>query len=240
MDSLPPLPPSRPSPNRQFTHPPSYRVLRTYVSHAALVRPLNNRGKAKLSHDMATLETALSSIYPKVSELGAPYHELRAFRELCFFGDEQNPVTVAGLLKEQRLTAHLRPSTLLDALFSRAPLEMSSPHVLQRCSERTLVEELLALYYGDTQPPSQQQWQQQHDPRLGAETAHWEVVQVCLDAYAQRMSAAQAEPAYLYDVMLNLGPALLKAWGERLGREQQQRSQQRGQAAAAGSLPLAW
>lgn len=199
---------------------------------------------------MAALETALSSVYPRVSELGAPYHELRAFRELCFFGtDAQNPLTAAGLLKEPRLAAHLRPSTLLDALFARGPLEMSSPHVLQRCSERTLVEELLALYYGEKPLPeaavgaggggggSQEGGHGGDDPRWGAERAHWQVVQVCLDAYAQRVSAAQGEPAYLYDVMLNLGPALLKGWGERLAREGQRKG---GEGNGAMGLPLGW
>ena len=54
------------------------------------------------------------------------------------------------------------------------------------------------------------------DPRVGAETAHWQVIQVCLDAYAQRMSASQADVAYIYDVMLNLGGLLLKAFNDRM------------------------
>ena len=53
-----------------------------------------------------------------MSDLGAPYQELRAFRELCFYGDELNPFTVNGVMKE-RFTTFLRPSTLLDFLFSR-------------------------------------------------------------------------------------------------------------------------
>jgi hypothetical protein len=63
------------------------RLLRMYVSHAALIRPLNDRGKAKLNRDSAMFETAVSAI-AKPSELGPAYQELRAFRELCFFGDE--------------------------------------------------------------------------------------------------------------------------------------------------------
>ena len=54
------------------------------------------------------------------------------------------------------------------------------------------------------------------DPRIAAETAHWQVTQVCLDAYAQRMSASQADVAYIYDVMLNLGGLLLKALNEKV------------------------
>jgi hypothetical protein len=100
--------------------------------------------------------------------------------------------------------------------------------VLQRCSERTLVEELLALYHRDD-PRALQALveaagaaegggapQGPSDPRLAAEHAHWQVLQVCLDAYAQRMSAARADLAYAYDVMLNLGELALKAYGERV------------------------
>jgi len=190
------------------------------------------------------LETSLSSIHPKLSELGAPYLELKAFRELCFYGDEQNPLTVNGLAKE-RFAAHLRPSTLLDALFARAPLELSSPHVLQRCSERTLVEELLALYYKDGRGGGGREGGEGGDSRMLAESAHWQVVQVCLDAYAQRMSASQADLAYIYDVMLNLGGLLLKGFGDRLGKEGRGAAGRQGKdggssSVAAGMLPLNW
>ncbi len=227
------------------------RLLRVYVSHAALVRPLNEAGKTKLNNDMAMLETALTSIHPKLSELGAPYLELKAFRQLCFFGDDQNPFTVNGLAKE-RFTVHLRPSTLLDALFARAPLELSSPHVLQRCSERTLVEELLALYYEDRpQAHAEEEGEggggprggaagKKTDPRVRAEMAHWQVVQVCLDAYAQRMSASQSELAYIYDVMLNLGGLLLKGFGERLAKEKAPQEGGGGGGVAAKVLRLNW
>lgn len=112
-------------------------------------------------------------------------------------------------------------SPFLPSLFPvpRAPPELSSPHVLQRCSERTLVDELLAMFYGDAAavasssdaPPGGPV-----DPRLTAEAAHWQLVQVCLDAYAQRMSASQSDLAYIYDIMLNLGSLLIKAYPDRL------------------------
>jgi len=230
------------------------RLLRLYVSHAALVRPLNEAGKAKITNDMAMLETALYSLHPKLAELGAPYLELKAFRELCFFGDEQNPLTVKGLLKE-RFTANLRPSTLLDALFARAPLELSSPHVLQRCSARTLVEELLSIYYMDKrvfqeggaaedEASMENLPSKRRDPRMAAESAHWQMVQLCLDAYAQRTSATQGELAYIYDVMLNSGGPLLKAFGDRLGEEEQSAAKHYNNGSStsisATRFPLNW
>lgn len=54
----------------------------------------------------------------KVSDVGAAYQELRAFRGLTFYGDEQTPITIAGIMKEP-FVQQLRPSTLLNFLFSR-------------------------------------------------------------------------------------------------------------------------
>ena len=36
------------------------RLLRMYVSHAALIRPLNEKGKTKLNRDTAMVETTIS------------------------------------------------------------------------------------------------------------------------------------------------------------------------------------
>ncbi|CAM9980618.1 unnamed protein product [Ectocarpus sp. 6 AP-2014] len=62
------------------------RVLRAYVTHCALIRPLSEGGKARMAQDMATLEIALSPL-ARVSELGAVYLESRAFRTLLFVDD---------------------------------------------------------------------------------------------------------------------------------------------------------
>lgn len=83
------------------------------------------------------------------------------------------------------------------------------------------MEELLTIYYRDNasetqQNGSSQQPAEEGDPRVAAESAHWQVVQVCLDAYAQRMSACQTDLAYTYDIMLNLGALLLKNYPDRL------------------------
>jgi len=131
------------------------------VSHAALIRPLNDKGKAKLARDLAMLETTLSckcftfevvaaalsimrlplllttlvcafssrvlgAAITKINEAGPAYKELRSFRGLVFYGDEQNPITVAGIMKES-FVDNLRPSTLLDFLFGRS-VEISALH----------------------------------------------------------------------------------------------------------------
>ncbi|CAN0558657.1 unnamed protein product, partial [Ectocarpus sp. 12 AP-2014] len=43
------------------------RILRAYVTHCALIRPLSEGGKARVAQDMATLEIALSPL-ARVSE----------------------------------------------------------------------------------------------------------------------------------------------------------------------------
>lgn len=78
-----------------------------------------------------------------------------------------------------------------------------------------MIEELLSIYFGDKAPPSKV-GEAGDDPRVVAEKAHWQVVQVCLDAYVQRMSALGGELAYIYDIILNLGALVVKAHSERL------------------------
>ncbi|KAG5181568.1 hypothetical protein JKP88DRAFT_165492, partial [Tribonema minus] len=51
------------------------RLVRSFVSHAALVRPMEEAGKLKMARDMAMLEMCLSGIAP-VATLGASYAEL--------------------------------------------------------------------------------------------------------------------------------------------------------------------
>lgn len=51
------------------------RVLRTYVTHCALLRPLSEAGKARVAQDMATLEIALSPlarVRPRTHGTGVP------------------------------------------------------------------------------------------------------------------------------------------------------------------------
>ncbi|CAN0396761.1 unnamed protein product, partial [Discosporangium mesarthrocarpum] len=54
------------------------RLLRSYVSHCALLRPLSDAGKAKVAQDMATLEIALTPLAKVCGGGGAPCRSPRA------------------------------------------------------------------------------------------------------------------------------------------------------------------
>jgi hypothetical protein len=66
------------------------RIATFFIRHAALLRPLSTAGASKLAVDMAQLEMALASIHP-VKELGLPYRELRALRQLFFRFSSHSP-----------------------------------------------------------------------------------------------------------------------------------------------------
>ncbi|CAM9423221.1 unnamed protein product [Ectocarpus sp. 4 AP-2014] len=136
------------------------RVLRAYVTHCALIRPLSEGGKARVAQDMATLEIALSPL-ARVSELGAVYLESRAFRTLLFVddaededGDNNNQGGGGGgggrgrgrdsrSFLTEGCMAHLRPTSVWHYLFSGAPDELSSPHVSRGMSQQAYVTWLL-------------------------------------------------------------------------------------------------
>jgi len=78
-----------------------------------------------------------------------------------------------------------------------------------------MIEELLSIYFEDKSPTSKNTEGSVDDPRVIAEKAHWQVIQVSLDAYAQRMSAVGGELAYIYDIILNLGALVVKKYAEK-------------------------
>eukprot|EP00752_Nemacystus_decipiens_P008545 g7632.t1 len=205
------------------------RILRAYVTHCALIRPLSEGGKARVAQDMATLEIALSPL-ARVSELGAVYQESRAFRTLLFVddddddndaGDANGHGNAPGRRGDSRsfLTeacmAHLRPSSVWHYLFSRAPDELSSPHVSRGMSEQAYVSWLLGGGAaeegkarekgaeaeaggggGDAANGGGRAYTERSilspDTSYIAELGAWAVVQSCLDEYHQRRSAFAA------------------------------------------------
>jgi hypothetical protein len=55
-----------------------------FVRHAALVRPLSESEKLRLTRDMAELELVVGQNLFQVEQLGAPYRDLRALKPLFF------------------------------------------------------------------------------------------------------------------------------------------------------------
>eukprot|EP00611_Tribonema_gayanum_P020280 TRINITY_DN3671_c0_g1_i2.p1 TRINITY_DN3671_c0_g1~~TRINITY_DN3671_c0_g1_i2.p1 ORF type:complete len:406 (-),score=127.91 TRINITY_DN3671_c0_g1_i2:41-1258(-) len=105
------------------------RLVRSFVSHAALVRPMEEAGKLKMARDMAMLEMCLSGIAP-VATLGASYAELRAYRQLLFIDLDTTVKTgnTSSLLLQDPCVKQLRPTSVLHYLIGRCPFELSSPH----------------------------------------------------------------------------------------------------------------
>ncbi|CAM9966320.1 unnamed protein product, partial [Phaeothamnion confervicola] len=208
------------------------RVLLTYVSHAALLRPLAEAGKLRITRDMAAIEVALSQVKSPPA-LGTAYDELRAFRQL------------RSLLTEPCMVG-LRPSSVWHYLFSQAPHELSSPHVAACKSELEYVEWLLgggaAAEWNESGGGSANGGGRNTigigfatatsgggnlrltrtlaaDTSHAAEAAAWAVVQRCLDGYHQRRSAAasgKGAPTSSVVLLAEAGPVLLAGYQERM------------------------
>lgn len=67
------------------------RILRFFVRHVALVRPLSEAGKLRLARDMGELEFAVGQHLMPVQALGEAYRALRALRPLLFAETEAVP-----------------------------------------------------------------------------------------------------------------------------------------------------
>ena len=107
------------APSRLLASQLAARVLVLFVRHAALLRPLSEAGKLRLTQAMAELELAVGAVTP-IESLGAPFRALRALRPLLFL---DTPAVASSPLLEE-----LAPSVVLHHLLSRAPPELASPH----------------------------------------------------------------------------------------------------------------
>ena len=111
-----------------------------FVSNAALLRPLGESSRLRLTQDLADFEMALEQLVFKggtslsLSQIagGKPYAELRALRQLLYWTalDDKtlSPSEVAKGLLRETWVKDLRPSTLFHFLFSFAPALLTSPH----------------------------------------------------------------------------------------------------------------
>ncbi|CAM9440561.1 unnamed protein product [Chrysoparadoxa australica] len=176
------------------------RLLRSFVSHAALVRPLEEAGKLRMAGDLTTLEMAIQPL-AEPEHLGEAYRELRAFRQLLFVegGD------VTSVLAEQ-CTKEVRPSVVWHHLLSTAPSGLSLPHAFMGISEAGYVEWLLG---GAARRAARERCGDtlvllgplHADVSREAEEAAGEVVEGSIDGFLQRCSATnKAVPATVMDL----------------------------------------
>jgi hypothetical protein len=163
----------------RLTRKMTARVLTFFVRHAALVRPLSESGKLRLTRDMAELELVVGQNLFQVEQLGAPYRALRALKPLFF--QETTKLGSSPLLQD------LPRSVVLHHLYSRVPDELESP--LQRTK---LTPKQYSLWL-DSQ----------------GEEQIWKGIKATLDDYAAKISVrGDKEFSPVYPLMLQLGSPL--------------------------------
>ena len=97
------------------------KCLSLFILNASLLRPLEDGGKQRLAADFAMMESVITNLSSKTSDLGMEYRQLRAVKPLLF-------VTAEHMAKTSSLGDIIPHSLLLHFLFSRAPPDLKSPH----------------------------------------------------------------------------------------------------------------
>ncbi|KAG6813690.1 hypothetical protein H0H92_008538 [Tricholoma furcatifolium] len=113
-------------------------VIRTFVMHASIARPLGESGKLRLTSDMAELEFSLSAFLVENSQskrggdleaVGDEYKALRAMRPLLFLDN--------SMLANPERTVGLPPLVVLHHILVRSPIPL--PHSLHGWQEAEYV-----------------------------------------------------------------------------------------------------
>ncbi|TCD65087.1 hypothetical protein EIP91_003096 [Steccherinum ochraceum] len=113
-------------------------VLKTFVLHASLAKPLSEMGKLQLTTDMTELEFALSAFMTDKNQakrganwevVGEEYQALRAMRPLLFLEN--------SLLASPKHTTGLPPLIVLHHILVRSPISL--PHALHGWGEAEYV-----------------------------------------------------------------------------------------------------
>ena len=181
----------------------------SFVSNASLLRPLGESARLHITQDLADLELTLDLFMGGVggslmAQLGRPYAELRAVRQMLFWSGLEMKTTpspeVAKALLREPWIKDVRPSTVLHYLLSYAPSLLSSPHHHgKRTAAHDYVRTAVVRWDGST-----------------AEDDAWMTTMACCDSYQQRAAAAASShvttdgDARVADILLNLGPELLR------------------------------
>jgi hypothetical protein len=127
---------------RQWVLALSRFLIRTFLLHASIARPMGESGRLKLTGNMTEFEMSLQNFLMtgrvqgsgsktglKVSQIGDEYYALRAFRQLLF-------ADAAGLVNPAE-TAPLPPLVVAHHAVVRSPLRL--PHEVRGWSEHEYV-----------------------------------------------------------------------------------------------------
>lgn len=194
-----------------------------FASNISLVRPLGEKGRLKITQDLADLELALEHLVSVTGggegvmsntssplgqiEGGKPYAELRAVRSMIFWhGFDEDTLRktasdIASELLSQDWIKDVRPSTALHFLFCLAPDLLSSPHHSKRISAQEYVDTLVR-YDGSVED---------------GEANAWMTIMAACDSYQQRESVegvatftGGSGDRRVASVLMILGPELLR------------------------------
>ena len=179
----------------------------TFVSNASLIRPLGETARLHITQDLAEFELALEQLVLKGGssmalnqiEMGKPYAELRAVRQMFYWtGLEDRSLgasSVAKSLLREVWVKDVRPSTVFHFLFSFAPDLLSSPHHSKRMRPENYVSTLVML-----------------DGSIDeGEASAWMATMACCDSYQQRESVVGMEgDRRVAAILMMLGPELLR------------------------------
>lgn len=181
----------------------------SFVSNAAMIRPLGEASRLRLTQDLADFELSLEQLVFKggtslsLSQIasGKPYAELRAMRQLLFWNMLEDktlsPAEVAKALLRETWVKDVRPSTLFHFLFSFAPTLLTSPHHFKRMDAHQYVGSMIKL-----------------DGSVDdGEASAWMTTMACCDAYQQRESVDRSMTdgdRRVGAILMILGPELLR------------------------------
>jgi hypothetical protein len=182
----------------------------SFVSNAAMIRPLGESSRLRLTQDLADFELSLDQLVVKggtslsLSQIagGKPYSELRAMRQLLYWNmlDDKtlSPAEVAKALLRETWVKDVRPSTLFHFLFSFAPNLLTSPHHFKRMDAHQYVGAMIKL-----------------DGSVDdGEASAWMTTMACCDAYQQRESIDGVSKSdgdkRVGAILMILGPELMR------------------------------
>ncbi|CAF0895279.1 unnamed protein product [Rotaria sordida] len=157
--------------------PIACRAIILFMEHISLVRPLGEGGLLRLVVDFAQIELALSPFCRRLIDLGKHYKILKAFRSLLILNTEefQNNSAIGDVVPYDIVLHHL---------FSRAPIEMRSPHQVMNWSITRYI-----------------QWLDEH-PNMSDRLA---MIKGTLETYVQTVrNRQQKEFAPIYVIILNI------------------------------------
>lgn len=180
-----------------------------FVSNASLIRPLGEMGRLRITQDLADIELTLEQLVLQAGGStplnqicgGKPYAELRAVRQMLFWGGLENKAMsseqVSKAFFREFWVKDVRPSTAFHFLFTFAPSLLSSPHHASRMSAEEYVRSLVK-FDGSVDD---------------GEAKAWMTTMSCCDSFAQRESidgGVSIGDRRVPAILMIIGPELLR------------------------------